>query len=82
MMVTSRGRVWWVMSAAVLGVGAIIVGGPAQPAGADKTCAFGQFEDATTPGFQCVSVCPPGTLTDGVTRTCVAAPGLPPPALP
>ena len=71
MTVTSRGRVWWVMSAAVLGVGAIIVGGPAEPAGADQTCAFGQFEDATTPGFQCVPVCPPGTLTDGVTRTCV-----------
>ncbi|CAN1568202.1 hypothetical protein MCEMAEM6B_03045 [Mycobacteriaceae bacterium] len=81
-MVTSRSRFWWVVSAAVLGLSVVVVGGPAGSAGADQTCPYGQFEDATTPGFQCVSVCPPGTLVDGVTRTCVSAPGLPPPPLP
>jgi hypothetical protein len=75
-------RFWWLVSAAVLGLGVVVVGGPAGSAVADQTCPFGQFEDATTPGFQCVAVCPSGTLIDGVTRTCVSAPGLPPPALP
>jgi hypothetical protein len=47
-----------------------------------QTCPFGQVEDVSTPGFQCVSICPSGMLIDALTRTCVAAPGLPPPALP
>lgn len=52
------------------------------PGAAAQACPVGQHEDAETPGFQCVpGWCPPGTLLDGVTSICVAAPGVPPPPL-
>ena len=82
MRLTGHGRFWLIMGAAVFGAGSLAVGVPAAPARAGQTCPIGQIEDATTPGFQCISACPPGMLIDGVTGTCVAAPGLPPPALP
>jgi hypothetical protein len=66
--------------AAATGAGALLV--PAAPAAAADGCPPGQIEDAQTPGFQCVWDCPPGTLMDGVSGTCVTAPGLPPPPLP
>lgn len=53
-----------------------------EPTAAAQGCPAGQHEDAETPGFQCVpGWCPPGTLLDGVTSVCVAAPGVPPPPL-
>ena len=67
-------------AAAAAGFGALIT--PGGSAGADQTCPFGQVEDVQTPGFQCVSACPPGTLLDGVSKACVTAPGVPPPPLP
>jgi hypothetical protein len=55
---------------------------PAFPATAGPSCPIGQHEDTQTPGFQCVpGWCPSGTLLDGVTRSCVAPPGVPPPPL-
>lgn len=55
---------------------------PMVPASAGQGCPAGQHEDAQTPGFQCVvGWCPSGTLLDGVTGTCVAPPGVPPPPL-
>lgn len=54
----------------------------ATPAPVGQTCPPGQREDVMTPGFQCVSACPPGALVDGVSGACVAAPGVPPPPLP
>ena len=55
---------------------------PTAPATAARSCPPGQYEDAQTPGFQCVlGWCPSGTLLDGVTGTCVAPPGVPPPPL-
>lgn len=71
---------WWVVAAAV-GAGVLLT--PAAPAPPPQTCPPGQHEDTETPGFQCVSGwCPTGMLLDGVTHSCVAAPGVPPPALP
>lgn len=69
--------------AVVAGAGTLLLpGAPAPSARADQPCPPGQHEDAQTPGFQCVpGWCPPGTLLDGVTGTCVAAPGVPPPPL-
>jgi hypothetical protein len=55
---------------------------PMAPASAGQSCPIGQHEDAQTPGFQCVpGWCPSGSLLDGVTGTCVAPPGVPPPPL-
>jgi hypothetical protein len=82
MRMQSHGRFWVAMCGAALGAGALLVGVPAAPVRAGQTCPVGQVEDASTPGFQCISSCPPGMLIDALTRTCVAAPGLPPPPLP
>jgi len=79
MSLTSHNRLWSGLVAAALSAGALVVAVPAAPV---QTCPYGQVEDASTPGFQCVSFCPSGMLIDALTRTCVAAPGLPPPALP
>jgi hypothetical protein len=79
MRLTSRSRLWSALCAATLGVGTFVVMIPATP---QQTCPFGQIEDTSTPGFQCVFICPTGMMIDALTRTCVAAPGLPPPALP
>ena len=55
---------------------------PVAPASAGQSCPIGQHEDTQTPGFQCVpGWCPSGTLLDGVTGSCVAPPGVPPPPL-
>ena len=71
------------LMAAALCAGAFALAVPVAPARAEQTCPPGQVEGTLTPGFQCVSGwCPPGTLLDGVTNACVAAPGVPPPALP
>lgn len=72
---------------AAMALGAAVAGGvliaPAGPAPEMQNCPPGQHEDTTTPGFQCVAGwCPPGSLLDGVTDSCVAAPGVPPSALP
>jgi hypothetical protein len=63
---------------------AVVLGllGPVPPARADQTCPPGQVEDVQTPGFQCVDACPPGTLLDAVTGSCIVARGVAPPALP
>jgi hypothetical protein len=82
MRITHQRRVGTALCAVALGAGALVVGVPASPARAGQTCPIGQIEDATTPGFQCVSACPAGMLVDALTGTCVAPPGLPPPALP
>lgn len=79
MSLTSHNRLWSGLVAAALSAGALVVAVPAAPV---QTCPYGQVEDVSTPGFQCVSFCPSGMLIDALTRTCVAAPGLPPPALP
>lgn len=56
---------------------------PSGPAPEVQDCPPGQHEDTQTPGFQCVAGwCPPGMLLDGVTSSCVVAPGVPPPPLP
>ena len=68
--------------AAALCAGAFALAVPVAPARAEQTCPPGQVEDTLTPGFQCVSGCPWGTLLDGVSGSCVAAPGVPPPPLP
>lgn len=66
-----------------LGMVAAVLVAPAGPPPQVQTCPAGQHEDTETPGFQCVSGwCPAGMLLDGVTHSCVAAPGVPPPALP
>jgi hypothetical protein len=70
------------MVAAAFCAGAIALAVPTAPARADQTCPPGQVEDTLTPGFQCVSGCPWGTLLDAVSGSCVAAPGVPPPPLP
>jgi hypothetical protein len=72
-------RCWtWAVIAVAVGGGIL----PAVPADTQQTCPFGQHEDTQTPGFQCVlGWCPPGTLLDGVSGACVAAPGVPPPPL-
>lgn len=80
--ITRQRRLGSALCAAALGAGALVVGVPASPARAGQTCPAGQIEDATTPGFQCISACPTGMLVDALTGTCVAPPGLPPPALP
>lgn len=67
---------------AALGAGVFAGGVPAAPAHATNTCPPGQVEDTMTPGFQCVSSCPSGMLLDGVSGSCVAPPGVPPPPLP
>lgn len=82
MTLTSHDRVLTALCAAAFGAGALVVGVSAAPAHAAPACPAGQVEDATTPGFQCVSACPPEMLVDALTGTCVAPPGLPPPALP
>ncbi len=64
-------------SAGVVGFGVPLAG-----ADTDQTCPPGQVEDTLTPGFQCVTGCPSGTLLDAVSGSCVAAPGVPPPPLP
>ncbi len=71
-----------VMFAAVFCAGAIGFGVPLAVADTEQTCPPGQVEDTLTPGFQCVSGCPSGTLLDSVSGSCVAAPGVPPPPLP
>lgn len=78
-MTTTRRWAWAVVAVAV-GAGLL----PAIPAeAAPQGCPAGQHEDTQTPGFQCVAGwCPAGTLLDGVSGACVAAPGVPPPALP
>lgn len=64
---------------AALGVGGIV---PTATASAGQGCPIGQHEDTQRPGFQCVpGWCPSGTLLDGVTGSCVAPPGVPPPPL-
>lgn len=68
--------------AAAFCAGAFALGVPAAPARADQTCPPGQVEDTSSPGFQCVSGCPWGTLLDAASGSCVAAPGVPPPPLP
>ncbi|MFN8070812.1 MAG: hypothetical protein U0R66_03205 [Mycobacterium sp.] len=71
----------WALLAAAVGGALLIV--PAGPAPDLQTCPPGQHEDTQTPGFQCVAGwCPAGMLLDGVTHSCVAAPGVPPPPLP
>ncbi|MEI6252278.1 MAG: hypothetical protein WCP30_05685 [Mycobacteriaceae bacterium] len=71
----------WVLVAAAVGGGLLY--GPAGPAPDLQTCPPGQHEDTQTPGFQCVAGwCPAGMLLDGVNQSCVAAPGVPPSALP
>jgi len=79
MRLRSHSRLWSALWAAALSVGTFVVVIPAAPV---QTCPFGQIEDTSTPGFQCVFICPTGMMIDALTRTCVAAPGLPPPALP
>lgn len=69
-----------VVLTATLAAGAMLPVAPASATG--QSCPVGQHEDAQTPGFQCVpGWCPSGTLLDGVTGTCVAPPGVPPPPL-
>ncbi len=68
--------------AAVFCAGAVAFGVPLAPAPPQQSCPPGQVEDTATPGFQCVTGCPWGTLLDAVSRSCVAAPGVPPPPLP
>ena len=69
------------MVAAAVGGAVLLV--PAAPAPGVQNCPPGQHEDTETPGFQCVAGwCPPGMLLDGANNACVAAPGVPPPALP
>lgn len=71
------------MAVVVLGASALVLGVPAAPlAPGQQTCPPGQVEDTATPGFQCVTGCPWGTLLDRVSNSCVAAPGVPPPPLP
>lgn len=71
----------WVLFAAAMGGGVLVA--PAVPFPEVQTCPPGQHEDTQAPGFQCVAGwCPPGMLLDGVTQSCVVAPGVPPPALP
>ncbi|MGI9124249.1 MAG: hypothetical protein ACR2JM_05795 [Mycobacterium sp.] len=65
---------------AALGAGVLVFTVPASPA-PEQTCPPGQVEDTATPGFQCVLGCPWGTLLDGVSHSCVEAPGVPPPPL-
>lgn len=72
----------WGLVAAAAAAGAAAFVAPETPAVAEQTCPSGQVEDVQTPGFQCVPACPPGTLLDGVSKACVAAPGVPPPPLP
>jgi hypothetical protein len=68
---------WAAIMAATVGAAT-----PVASATPSQTCPFGQHEDTQTPGFQCVpGWCPPGTLLDGVTGSCVTAPGVPPPPL-
>jgi hypothetical protein len=68
----------WIVVGAAVGWGFV----PLTPAFAEPGCPIGQHEDTTTPGFQCVpGWCPAGTLLDGVTGSCVAPPGVPPPPL-
>ena len=71
-----------VMFATAFCAGAIGLAIPAAWADTDQTCPPGQVEDTLTPGFQCVSGCPSGTLLDAVSGSCVAAPGVPPPPQP
>lgn len=71
-------RSFWVVLAATACWGVV----PMAPVSAEPGCPIGQHEDTTTPGFQCVpGWCPQGTILDGVTRACVAPPGVPPPPL-
>lgn len=68
------------LAAAAAGLG--IATAPGIPVAGAQGCPIGQHEDTETAGFQCVpGWCPPGMLLDGVTGTCVAAPGVPPPPL-
>lgn len=74
---------------AVVAVGLVLPGTSASPAilgpadtTPDQTCPPGEHADTQTAGGRCVpGWCPPGMLLDGITRVCVTAPGLPPPAL-
>ena len=76
----TRGGAWAVIAA--LGLGGFLPV-PAAPVPSEQGCPAGQHEDSQTPGFQCVpGWCPPGMLLDTASSTCVAAPGVPPPALP
>ena len=81
---TTHRWVWMVaVAVAVAAVPAPAVPAPAGPAPGQQACPPGQHEDTETPGFQCVAGwCPPGMLLDQVNESCVAAPGVPPPALP
>lgn len=76
-----RARGWMALLALAVGPCAVVAPAWTPMAAAAETCPPGQMEDATTPGFQCVPQCPSGTLLDGVTGVCVAAPGVPPPPL-
>ena len=63
---------------APLGVAGIVP----MAAAAGQGCPVGQHEDTQRPGFQCVpGWSASGTLLDGVTGSCVAPPGVPPPPL-
>lgn len=80
MRTTTRTMAWAVVAVA-WGCGFLLV--PATPGPPEQGCPIGSHEDSQTPGFQCVpGWCPPGTLLDGVSSTCVTAPGVPPPPLP
>jgi len=81
---TSRhSRLWLTVVAAALGAGALIgTSAPASQLRAVHACPIGQVADDEDPNWQCQPDCPPGMLIDGETGVCVAAPGMPPPALP
>ena len=73
----------WVFCVVAAAVTVVVLPAPAGPAPQVQTCPPGQHEDTETPGFQCVvGWCPAGMLLDTVNQSCVAAPGVPPPALP
>ena len=82
MVPTSRMRLGTLGVAVSLGVAAAIAGAaPPVQLFAASGCPSGDF-----PGeqdrWQCVHECPGGMLYDGQSGTCVAPPGVPPPALP
>jgi len=78
-------RLRWSLAAAALGAGALAVFGsfdpPIEELRANPGCPAGEVADEELTGWQCERGCPEGMLIDGETGICVAAPGVPPPAL-